>query len=71
MMKNSLNPREITRAKPEEFLEGSGYISLYYLTQVTIQTFLIRNPALTFMDDQYWKSSLSVFLGQLCNKGKY
>ena len=53
-MKYSLSPREIPRAKPEGFLEGlSGYISLYFLTLVTIQTFSITNPGLTFLGDQY------------------
>ena len=48
-MKYSLSPREIPRAKPEGFLKGSGYISSYFLTQVTIQTIFIKNPALTFL----------------------
>ena len=52
-MKYSLSPREILKAKPEGFPEGSGYISSYFLTQVTIQTFSITNPALTFLGDQY------------------
>ena len=55
-MKYSLSPREIPRAKPEAFLKSTGYISLYFLTQVTIKTFSITNPALTFLGDQYWKS---------------
>ena len=55
-MKYSLIPREIPRAKPEGFPEGSGYILLYFLTRVTVQTFSITNPALTFLGDQYWKS---------------
>ena len=55
-MKYSLSPREIPRAKPEGFPEGSGYISLYILTIVTIQTFSMTTPGLTFLGDQYWKS---------------
>jgi hypothetical protein len=51
-MKYSLS----SRAKPEEFPEGSGYISSYFLTRVTIETFSITNPALTIMGDKYWKS---------------
>ena len=39
-MKYSL--REIPSAKPKEFPEGSGYISLYFLTRVTLQTFSIK-----------------------------
>jgi hypothetical protein len=42
--------------EPEGFPEGSGYISSYFLTRVTIQTFSITNPALAFLGDQYWKS---------------
>ena len=32
-MKYSVSPMEIQRAKPKGFPEGSGYISLYFLTQ--------------------------------------
>ena len=53
-MKYCLSPREIPRAKAEGFSEGSGYISSYFLTRVTIQTFSIKNPALTYLGDQYW-----------------
>ena len=70
-MKYSLSPREIPRAKPEGFPEGSGYISLYFLTWVKIQTFSITNPALTFLGDQYLKNWFSVLLRQLGNTGKY
>ena len=49
-MKYSLGQREIPRAQPEGFPEGSGYISLYILTQVTIQTFSITTQALSFHD---------------------
>ena len=55
-MKYSLNLREILRVKPKGFPEGSVYISSHFLTKVTIQTFSITNPALTFMGDQDWKS---------------
>ena len=37
-VKYSLSRREIPRAEPEGFPEGSGYISQYILTWVTIQT---------------------------------
>ena len=40
-MKYSLSPREIPRAEPKGFPEGSGYISPYIPTQVIIQTFSI------------------------------
>ena len=55
-MKYSLSPREILRAKAVGFPEGSGYISLYFLTRVTIRTFSMTNPALTFPGDQNWMS---------------
>ena len=50
MMKYSMSPREIPRAKPKGFPEGLGYISLYILTRVTIQTFSIKTPALSFLE---------------------
>ena len=40
-VKYSLNTREIPRAEPEGFLEGSGNISLYIPTWGVIQTFSI------------------------------
>ena len=49
-MKYSLSPREIPRAKPEGFLEGSNYISSYIPTRVTIQTFSITTPVLSFLE---------------------
>ena len=49
-MKYSLSQREILRATPKRFLEGSGYISSYIATPVTIQTFLITTAALTFLE---------------------
>ena len=42
-MKYCLSPREIPRAEPEGFPEGSGDISLYTLTLVTIQSFSITS----------------------------
>ena len=71
MMKYSLSSREIPRAKPKGFPEGSGYISLYILTWVTIQTFSITTLALTVLGDQYWKSWFSVLLCLLGNTRKY
>ena len=70
-MKYSLGLREILRAKPEGFPEGSGYISSYIPTRVTIQTFSITALALTVLGDQYWKSWFSVLLCLLDNTGKY
>ena len=49
-MKYSLSLREIPRAKVEGFPEGSGYISSYIPNQVTIKTFSITTPALTFLE---------------------
>ena len=40
-MKYSLSTREIKRAEPNGFYEGSGYISPYILPLVIIQTFSI------------------------------
>ena len=40
-MKYCLSPKEIPRAEPEGFPEGSGNISLYTPTRVTIQSFSI------------------------------
>ena len=54
-MKYSLSPKEMPKSKPEGFPEGSFYISSYIPTPVTIQTFPITTPALTFLGDQYWK----------------
>jgi hypothetical protein len=43
-MKYRLSLREILRAKPTGFPEGSGYISSHVLTRVSIQTLSITNP---------------------------
>ena len=48
-MKYGLSPREIPRAEPEEFLEGSGDISSYTPTQVTIQSFSIISTSQYFL----------------------
>ena len=40
-MEYSLSTKEVSRAEPEGFPEGSAYISPYILTQVIIQTFSI------------------------------
>ena len=40
-MKYTLRPKEMPRAKPEGFSEGSGHISSYIPTRVTIQAFSI------------------------------
>ena len=49
-MKYSLSPREIQRAKPEGFSEGSVYISWYNPNQITLQTFSITTAALFFLE---------------------
>ena len=49
-MKYSLSPREIPRSLPDGFSGGLGYISSYILTRVTIQTFSITTPALSFLE---------------------
>ena len=41
-MKYSLSPRESLRAKSKIFPKGSGYISSYFPTRVTVQKFSIR-----------------------------
>ena len=41
---------EILRAKSKGCPEGSGYISLYIPTRVTIETFSITTLALTFLE---------------------
>ena len=49
-MKFSLSLGEILRAKPKGFLKSAGYISFFIPTWVTIQTFPITIPALTFLE---------------------
>ena len=44
-MKYSLSPKEIPRAEPEGFPEGSGNISMYTPTRVTIQSFSITSTS--------------------------
>ena len=48
-MKYRLSPREILRAEPEGFPEGSGDISLYTPTRVTIQSFSITSTSQYFL----------------------
>ena len=48
-MKYRLSPREIPRAEPEGFPEGSGDISSYTPTQVTIQSFSITSTSQYFL----------------------
>ena len=40
-MKDSQSSREVTRAEPEGFSKGSGYISPYFPTKAIIQTLSI------------------------------
>ena len=47
-MKYSPSPREILRAKPKGFLEGSS--NIYIPTHVTIQTFSNTTQALSFLE---------------------
>ena len=49
-MKYCFSPREILRAKPKVFPDGSEYISSYILTGVTIQTFSHTFPALNLLE---------------------
>ena len=68
-MKYRLSPKEIPRAEPEEFLEGSGDISLYTPPQVTIQSFSITSTSQYFLVFasgaynifQYWLRELTIF----------
>ena len=48
-MKYRLSPREIPRAEPEGFPQGSGDISSYTPTQVTIQSFSITSTSQYFL----------------------
>ena len=48
MVKYSLRPREILRAKPKGFPGGSDYILPYIPTRITIQTFSITKLVLSF-----------------------
>ena len=51
----SMSPKEIPKAKPEGFPMDSGYFSQYIPTQITIHTFSISIPVLSFLGEQYWK----------------
>ena len=53
MVKYSLSTREIPGAKPKGFPEDSSYISPYILTRVTVHTFSITIPVLSFLGEQY------------------
>ena len=48
-MKYRLSPREIPRAEPEGFPEGSGDILSYTPTLVTIQSFSITSTSEYFL----------------------
>ena len=63
MVKYSLSPKEILRAKPEGFPEGLGYISPYIFTRVTIQTFSRGHP--TSVDLRYGEGD-SISPSTLC-----
>ena len=68
MVKYSRSTREMQRAEPERFSEGSGYISPYILSCVTIQTFSISKSytsSMSFLVGQYWKSWFSILIWQL------
>ena len=67
-VKYSLSSREIPRAEPEGFPEGSGYISPYIPTWVIIQTFSICKrftQVLSFVVGKFWKIWFSVLVWQL------
>ena len=64
-VKYGLSPKEIPRANPKGFPEGSGYISPYIPTRVTIQTFSITIPVLCFLGEKYWESWFSLLLWTL------
>ena len=52
-MKYCLSPREIPRTDSEGFPKGSGNISLYTQTGITIQSFSITSTSQYFMKDQW------------------
>ena len=54
-MKYCLSPREIPRAEPQGSPEGSGNISSYTKTQVTIQSFSITSTS------QYFDKRINIF----------
>ena len=67
-VKYSLSKREIPRAEPEQFPEGSVYISPYIPTWVIIQTFSMSKSFtsnMSFLLWQYWMSCFSVLVLQL------
>ena len=74
-MKYRLSPREIPRAEPEGFPEGSGDISSYTPTRVTIQSFSITSTSQYFLvlgpteakKPQYEK----IFTSRIDNTRKY
>ena len=62
-MKYRLSPREIPRVEAKGFPEGSGDISSYNLSRVTIQSFSItssRGPLLANIFS-YWLRKLAIF----------
>ena len=66
-MKYRLSPREIQRAEPEGFSEGSGYILLYILPQVMIQILSISKddassiflPGWTILEELIFRIALA------------
>ena len=67
MMKYSLSQMEIPKEKPKGFPEGSGYISSYILTRVTIETFTI-----TLQHCPPWRSILEELILRISPKaGQY
>ena len=57
-MKYCLSPRKSPRAQPKQFSEGSGNISLYTLTQVTIQSFSITSTSQYFLVLTQWACNI-------------
>ena len=67
-VKYSLSVREIPRAEPKGFPEGSVYNSPYIPPLVIIQTFSISKSytsSMSFLIGRYWKSCFSVLVWQL------
>ena len=67
-VKYSLSMREIQRAEPEGFPEGSGYVSPYIPTWVMIKAFSISNNytfSMSFLVGKYWKGWFSILVSQL------
>ena len=68
MLKYSLSTRELPRAEPNGFPEGSSYILPYIPTWVIIQTFSISKSytsVLSCLVAKYWKQWFSILVWKL------